>query len=252
MIAAIVQARMTSTRLPGKVLMEVLGRPLLSYQIERLKRIGNIEKIIIATTVNKEDDPVAALCGKERVACFRGSENDVLDRYYQAASKYGVDIIVRITADCPLIDPYLVEKLINYYLNNPGTDLARTSPDFPEGYDAEIFSYKNVEIAWEEARLSSEREHVTPFLWKNNKRFRIESMPFGNDYSFIRLTVDEPIDFEVVRAVIEEQISNNKDIFLFKDILKLYNEKPYIFEKNKMVIRNEGYIKSVKNDFIIE
>ena len=252
MIAAIVQARMTSTRLPGKVLKEVRGKPLLSYLIERLRRVNNIEKIIIATTNNKEDDPIVELCKKEFVSYFRGSEDDVLDRYYQTAKKFGVEHVVRITSDCPLIDPCLIEELLNFYLRNPGFDLVKTGPAYSEGLDAEVFPFRNLQTVWKEARLSSEREHVTPFLWKNVNRFRIKTLPFENDYSFLRLTVDEAVDFEVIKAVLEEQLKKKGRIFLFKDILNLYREKPYIFEKNMHVIRNEGYLKSLKNDRILD
>lgn len=251
MIAAIVQARMGSTRLPGKVIKEVKGRPLLSYLIERLRSCRGIEKIIIATSINKEDDVIALLAEREGIPVYRGSQDDVLDRYYQTAIKYQVDNIVRITADCPLIDPGVTEEVINYYLNNPGFDLVLTGPTYPEGFDTSIFPFKTLKTAWNEANLKSDREHVTTFIWKNDKRFKIKTLSLEEDYSFLRLTVDEPVDFEVAKNVIEEMYDEKGSVFFFKDILCLYKKKPYIFEQNKNVIRNEGYLLSLKEDCII-
>lgn len=250
MIAAIIQARMTSSRLPGKVLKTVLGRPLLSYLIERLSYCGSLEKIVIATTTNIEDEPIVNFAVNNNLAYYRGSENDVLDRYYQAAKKFGVNHIVRITSDCPLIDPQIVDKIVGIYLKNSDADLTRTGPTYPEGLDVEVFPFKNLEIAWKEAQLSSEKEHVTPLIWKNPTRFKIHTIPFEKDYSFLRLTVDEYVDFEVVKAVIEEIYEKDNNPFLIKDLINLYQEKPYIFEKNKHLVRNEGYLKSLENDSI--
>jgi spore coat polysaccharide biosynthesis protein SpsF len=252
MIAAIIQARMTSSRLPGKVLKKILGRPLLSYLIERLNYCSSLEEIIIATTTNIGDEPIVNFAVNNNLACYRGSENDVLDRYYQAAKKFGVNHIVRITSDCPLIDPQVVDKIIGIYSKHSDSDLTRTGPTYPEGLDVEVFPFKNLEIAWREAQLSSEREHVTPLIWKNPTRFNIHTIPLEEDYSFLRLTVDEYVDFEVVKAVIEEIYKKDDNPFLLKDVINLYEEKPHIFDKNKHVARNEGYLKSVKNDSIFE
>src|SRR4030042_4292615 len=252
MLAAIVQARITSTRLPGKVLKEVMGRPLLWYLIERLKRIKKDHKIIIATSTHTQDNIIEDFCRESSIDCFRGKHEDVLDRYYQCALAYKADIIVRITADCPLIEPNIASNVIDSYLNDPSADLVLTGPNYPEGFDTSVFPFKSLEIAWKEAKLKSDREHVTTYIWKNDKRFKIRTLSLEKDYSFLRLTVDEAVDFEVLKAVIEELYEGKGVAFLFGDILKLYEEKPYIFEKNQHIIRNEGYFKSLREDYIID
>ena len=247
-VIAIIQARMGSTRLHGKVLMCVEERPLLWYQIERLKRCKKISKIVIATSVSSQDDAIEVFCMKNKIDCFRGSENDVLDRYYQCAVTYKADIVVRTTGDCPLIDPYLTDEAVGYYLENKDFDLVKTGPSYPEGFDVEVFPFNSLEVARNEAKLKSEREHVTPFLWKNDQRFKIKILSLKKDYSFLRLTVDELVDFDVVKTVIEKLHKKNGTIFYLEDILDLYKKRPGIFEKNKNVIRNEGYQKSLQED----
>ena len=251
MTAAIVQARMTSTRLPGKVLMEVMGRPLLSYQIERLQKIKNIDDIIIATTTNKEDDPVIALCKKEDVSFFRGSEHDVLDRYYQAAIKFGVDHIVRITADCPLIDPEICGRVIDTYMNTD-IDYVHTGLTFSEGLDCEILSFKALEKAWQEAALPSEREHVTQYLHNHPELFNKITLHNDTDDSRYRFTVDEEADFLVVKAILENLYSDHSQCFSAEEIKSFLDAHQDIFHINAGVIRNQGLKTSLKAEQVVE
>ncbi|NLX01599.1 MAG: NTP transferase domain-containing protein, partial [Syntrophomonadaceae bacterium] len=161
------QARMTSTRLPGKVMKEVLGKPLLEYQIERLKRTNEADELVIATTTNNTDQPIVEICKRLGVAYYRGSEEDVLSRYYEAATKFGADVVVRVTSDCPLIDPTVVDKVIKHYKDNwdkydyVSNTLTRT---YPRGMDTEVFSYKVLQEVYYNAQEQPEREHVTPYI----------------------------------------------------------------------------------------
>lgn len=222
------QARMTSTRLPGKILKEVLGRPLLEYQIERLKRVTNADAVIIATTVNATDDAVATLCDRLATPCFRGSEEDVLARYYHAAEKYGADTVVRVTADCPLIDPVIVGTVIARYLEGQGTldyvsnTLVRT---YPRGMDTEAFSFKALAEAFREATLPPQREHVTPFIHSQPERYRQASVENPVNCSKYRWTVDTPEDFELIKQILAAVYPQTPH-FSMADCLKAYERHP--------------------------
>ena len=246
-VTAIIQARMTSTRLPGKVLMEVMDRPLLSYQIERLRFSKKIDEIIIATTTNKEDDPIVKIVHKEGLKAFRGSEDDVLDRYYQAAKENRAKHIMRLTADCPLIDPFICDLVIDRYLNSGGS-YVHTGPSFAEGVDSEIFSFKNLKEAWEKARLRSEREHCTLFFHNHPENFEIITICNDTDDSKYRITVDRPEDFLVVKAIFEGLYNITNRCFGTGDIKRFLDSYPSIFHLNSSVVRNEGLIKSLKED----
>lgn len=250
MIAAIVQARMTSTRLPGKVLKEVRGKPLLSYLIERLRRVNNIEKIIIATTNNKEDDPIVELCKKEFVSYFRGSEDDVLDRYYQTAKKFGVDHVVRITSDCPLIDPQICDRVIGIYINSD-IDYVHTGLTFAEGVDCEVLSFRALQKAWHEANLKSEREHITLYIHNHLKLFKKITLINETDDSKYRFTVDEWEDYLVVKAILEGLYSRDSQPFTANDVKEFLDAHPDIFQLNSNIIRNFGLFKSLKGDKLV-
>lgn len=227
-VVIIVQARMTSTRLPGKVLKEVMGKPLLEYQIERLRRVRLADEIVIATTTNCTDQPIVDLCEQLKVSCFRGSENDVLARYYEAATLYGADAVVRVTSDCPVIDPAVVTQIIRYYLDHQDScdyvsnGLQRT---YPRGMDTEVFSYKVLAEANAEASDPPEREHVTPFIYRRPERYRVVNMAFRKNAGYHRWTVDTPEDFDLVRRIIEALYLVNKD-FTLDDILDLLDAHP--------------------------
>jgi len=208
MIVAIVQARMGSTRLPGKVLKEVEGRPLLSYQIERMQRSSLLDRLVIATSTLPQDDAIFGFCQGEGVECFRGSENDVLSRYYDCAVKYKAETIVRITGDCPLIDPDIIDHSIEAFRSSSCDYMVNTVPvetsHFPDGSDVEVFSFAALERAYRECEGSHYREHVTFYFWREDNGFKVGQLQQREDWSGYRLTVDYPEDLEVVKYVLTE------------------------------------------------
>ena len=230
MIGAIVQARMGSTRLPGKVLMKISGRPVLTHIIERLKRAKLLKQIIIATTDQPIDRPIVKILKRMPVKIFRGSQDDVLDRYYQAAKIYKLGTIVRITADCPLIDPQIIDQLLRYYLKNKARfDYLGLPKNYPEGIDTEVFTFSALRKAWQEAKLPSEREHVTPYLYKHPEIFRLGRMPPGlkGNFSQIHLSVDEDSDLKLVREVFKKLYHPSR-IFYTQDVLRLFKKEPQL------------------------
>lgn len=230
----IVQARMTSTRLPGKVLKTVLGKSLLEYQIERLKRIRSVDEIVIATTTNDTDQPIVDLCDRLSVAYFRGSEEDVLARYHGAAKQYSADVIVRITSDCPVIDPTVCEEAIACFIENQDQyDYVRLE-QYPRGLDAEVFSFKVLDECFKEATSNPDREHVTPFIYRHPERYRVGQMICDNNYSHHRWTVDTAEDFELVKRIIEE-LYPFKNRFAFVDILDVLTKNPAWYDINQKV-----------------
>jgi spore coat polysaccharide biosynthesis protein SpsF len=236
-VAAIIQARMNSTRLPGKILHKVLDKPLLAYQIERVRRTKFIDEIIIATTINDCDESIVAVCRELNVSYYRGSECDVLTRYYEAASIYRADVIVRLTSDCPVIDPEIVDQVISHYLFHPDkvdyvSNILHRS--YPRGMDTEVFSIEALRIAHHEALLEQEREHVTPYFYNNPERFHLDSIEYASNESRHRWTVDTAEDFQLIKNLIEALYPNKPD-FTLKDMLLLMDENPSWFEINAYV-----------------
>ncbi|MHB8482287.1 MAG: cytidylyltransferase domain-containing protein [Nitrospiria bacterium] len=225
----IVQARMGSTRLPGKVLLRILGKPLLQLQIERLKRIPEVDQIIIATTLKEEEKPIVELVESlDGVDLFRGSETDVLDRYYQAALFFKLDTVVRITSDCPLIDPEVVYRVLKKYIDLRGKVdyVSNVFPrTYPRGLDTEVFSFKALETAYKESTLSPDREHVTPYIWRQPPQFRLANVSYESDLSHLRWTVDMPEDFELINKIYVS-IYPLKSLFCLKDCLDLLKSHP--------------------------
>lgn len=214
-IVAIIQARMTSTRLPGKVLMQVMNKPLLAYQLERVKSSKFIDEIVVATTLNDTDIPIVELCEQLSISCYRGSELDVLSRYYEAAIEYKADIIVRLTSDCPLIDPEIIDQVINYYLNNNYDYVSNTQVrSFPRGMDTEVFSLENLELAFSNGNKDYEREHVTPYFYLNKELFSIGQVIHEADNSNFRLTVDTREDLELITILLKKLYLKNGDFGL--------------------------------------
>ena len=243
-VTAIIQARMTSTRLPGKVMLEVLGKPLLGYLVERLADAARIDRIVVATTTNPEDDIVAEFSRKAGLDLFRGSEHNVLERYTRAATVYQADHILRITADCPLIDPVLVDALVDFYFKGEfDYALNCEPPTLPDGLDAEVFSFAVLQQTHENATLPSEREHVTPYMRKHPEIFSIGRWRNAQDWSHLRWTVDEPEDFHFVSRVIKALYYQNQH-FGTADVLALLAENPTLGTINARFQRNEGMLSS--------
>ena len=248
MLGAIIQARMGSTRLPRKVVKKIEGKTVLEHVIERTKRIKNCKKVILAVPNTKENDILERIGKKCNISVFRGSEEDVLDRYYQAAKLFKIDSIVRITADCPLIDPEIAEKVINLYLKGNYDYVSNTyPPTFPDGMDVEIFNFKSLKKAWKEAKLLSEREHVTSHITKNPKIFKIGNLVSEENLSHLRLTLDEKEDLILIRKIYKS-LYNKNPFFGLKEIIKLFGKNPELIKINQKIKRNEGYLKSLKKD----
>ncbi|HIB54796.1 MAG TPA: hypothetical protein EYO39_08330 [Nitrospirales bacterium] len=249
-IVAIIQARLGSSRLPGKVLKEVQGRPLLSYMLERVAQSAYIGQIVVAITNRSQDDPIVDCCHKEGIAVFRGDEDDALDRYYQCASSFHADTIVRLTADCPLMDPKVIDAVVAEYISGNYDYVANTIPPnatFPDGMDVEVFSFAALERAWREARKPSEREHVTFYFWKNTDCFKTHRYDLEESLSHYRLTVDYPEDFEVVSKILSELYPRNAN-FTMQDIISFLMRHPEIQKNNASIASNQGWEVSLEKD----
>jgi spore coat polysaccharide biosynthesis protein SpsF (cytidylyltransferase family) len=245
--SVIIQARMGASRLPDKVLMALAGRPVLEHVILRCQHAQLVDRVIVATTVAPKDLAVVNFVSGMGVNVFCGSENDVLDRYYQAARKFDLKNIVRITADCPMIDPDIIDRVIREYFA-AGVDYATNTlmPTYPDGEDVEIFSFKALQRAWQEANMLSEREHVTPYIVKNEV-FKKINLALDVDLSPQRWTLDEPRDYQKLSAVFDA-LYQKDPLFHMNDVLKFLSGHPQIDELNRDIGRNEGYQKSLAKD----
>lgn len=246
LILAILQARTSSSRLPGKVLRSLMGRAMILRQMERLKRSREIGRLVLATSIDESDDKLVSVAETAGYIVYRGSLDDVLGRYYACAKEYGADHIVRVTGDCPLIDWRVSDDVIVRHLTEKN-DYTHTTERFPDGLDIEIMTFTALEQAYREARLISEREHVTLYFRNHPECFRIGSVDCAEDYRDLRWTVDEPCDFAFVEAVYEKLYAKNND-FSMQDILVLLKEHPDLRTLNQGIIRNEGLLKSLAED----
>lgn len=253
-VVVFIQARLGSTRLPGKVMKKVLGKELLLRMFDRVKRAKTVDEIVVITSTNKDDNLIYELCQKNNIKCYRGSENDLLDRHYQAAKIYKADFVVKIGSDCPLADPNIIDEVINLWLNNQDKyDYVSNyhPPTFPDGLDVEGCPFSILETAWKEAKEAHEREHTFPFIWDNPKKFRIGNItnPRGNMFLTHRWTIDYQEDFLFLKRVFEEL--ENKPNFQMEDILTLLKEKPEIAKINQKYLginwyrKNEEELKTV-------
>lgn len=244
---AIVQARMGSSRLSGKVLEDIEGKPMLWHIVNRLKTCIFIDLIVVATTIEKKDDAIAKFCMEHGIEVFRGSENDVLDRYYQAAKNYRADVIVRITADCAVIDPKVTDYVISRYLENKNdcdfcsNVLTRT---YPNGLETEVVPMDILRVAWEKAKKECYREHVTLFFGDHPELFRLHNVSNNKDLSHLRWTVDQKEDLELIRQIYKRLYSGGK-IFYMKDIFGLLHKEPHLKEINKAV-KHKVYSRALK------
>lgn len=237
---------MGASRLPGKVLMDIDGVTLLEYQLQRISKSKKLEKIILATSVAKQDDQVELFCREHSIECFRGPENDVLSRYYECAKKYKADIIVRLTADCPFSDPAVIDNVIGLLEDKKADYAANTVPPetshFPDGFDAEAFSMQALKRANIEAKDPHDREHVTFYFWKYQNGFRTAQLDYPKDYSQYRLTVDYPQDLEVVRFIAGE-LRKTKRFGSLEEVIGILNAHPEIKELNSQYYFGIGWKK---------
>lgn len=263
---AIIQARMGSQRLPGKVLLDISGQPMLVHVVERTKRAQTIDQVIIATTNDIAENPIAELCQQRRYPCYRGSSYDLLDRYYQAAKRYEAEIVVRITADCPLIDPNVIDKTVYAFLGQPERQSTLIDPSakknarksqalypydfaanrlpppwgrtYPIGLDTEVCTFQGLEIAWQEALESHQREHVMPFFYENKERFRTLLVDHEENYGSLRWTVDTPEDLDLIRQIFDR--FHPRDDFSWLEVLDLFKREPDL-EKINDGIQHKHY-----------
>lgn len=245
MITAIIQARMSSTRLPGKVLLPLGDRTVLEQVVFRTRQAKKIGRVVVATSTEPEDDSIAALCKSKNIDCFRGSLTDVLDRYYQAAKFYQADNICRITADCPLIAPEAIDLVAAKFLEGGFDQVSNSHPvaTFPDGYDTWIFSFAALEKSWTEAKLPSEREHVTAYMWNHPEIFKIFNLKNDADQSQYRLTIDNPEDYELL-----QNIFKNVPVLSTENIIGFLDKNQDIKNLNIKHKRDEGYAKSLADD----
>ena len=236
---------MGSTRLPGKVLMEVNDRPLLAYQLDRISKSKKLDRVVVATSILEVDDAIESFCVDYGVDCYRGSENDVMSRYYDCAKKYNSDIVVRMTADCPFIDPEIIDKVVQKFKDDNVDYCGNTVPPdtnrFPDGSDIEVFSMEVLEQANLEVKDELFREHVTFQFWQDDK-YISSQFTQNKDWSAYRITVDYPEDFEVVRYILN--VLNKKRTFgNLGEIISIIDSNNEIKEKNSQYYFGQGWSK---------
>lgn len=247
---AIIQARMGASRLPNKVLKDIAGKPVIWHVINRVGKSNFIDEIVVATTYQKADLEIVKYCTGQGLRIFVGSEEDVLDRYYQAAKLFKPDNVIRITADCPLHDAKVIDAVIEKHINDCNDYTSNIIEEtFPDGLDCEVMKFSVLEDAWRKADLSSEREHVTQYIIKNGKYKKgsvVNKVNKGNE----RWTLDTDKDYEFIKKIFNELYEKKPD-FNSDDIYKLLENKPELRKINGNMIRNEGLMKSIKNDCIV-
>ena len=255
---AIIQARMGSTRLPGKVLFEVQEKPLLGYMLDRLSVSKEIDQIIIATSDDKLDDPIVTYTSNYGYEVFRGSQNDVLDRYYQAANSQDIkpDYIIRLTADCPLIDPIIIDEIVNDIKDSSFDFISNSEPlpsSWPDGMDVSVMSFEALQKAWKIAKKPSEREHVTFIFWDKDANFKSHRVECSEDLSSYRLTVDYKEDFELIKKILNNFLDDDKDIRFVKmnEIIEFLLSNPDFIKINNQYARGEGWKDSLELDKLV-
>jgi spore coat polysaccharide biosynthesis protein SpsF (cytidylyltransferase family) len=245
----IIQARMGSTRLPGKSLADVCGNPLIWHVVQRAKQAKSVDEVIIATSVDSSDDLLYDFAVGNGIKCIRGNLEDVLDRYHYAAKKSGAGIIVRITGDSPLVDPVLIDSAVNKLKDEDRDYISNSQQPWMDGFDVEAFRFSALEKAWNEAELASEREHVTVFIRNHPEKFDIGYMKNDPWFGDKQLSVDRNNDLELIRKIYSEMLKKGLDHkFSYKDVKQLFFDNPELADVNKSSIINEGYLKSLKED----
>ncbi len=248
-VIAITQARYGSTRLPAKVLKEVKGKSLLQMHLERIKLSKEIDELVVATTYEEGSDKIIDVANSVGVKAQKGSIDDVLERFYKVAEPLKPDYVVRLTSDCPLIDAELIDKVIKYTIKNNLDYCSNTlDPKYPDGLDVEVFKFKALKDAYEKAILKSDREHVTPYIWRNSTfkggaLYRSDNFcDIDDNFQDMRMTVDEQVDFEVINKIVEEKGTDKS----WREYVEYLNSGIEVL--NKYITRNEGYQKSLKSD----
>lgn len=234
-VVAIIQARMGSTRLPGKVMTDLGGEPVLARVVARARKARLLDEVVVATTGLEADNVIVDFCAARGWPCFRGSEEDVLDRYFRAATAFGADIVVRITSDCPLIEPEVIDLVVQRFLDGGSVDYAsNTLPPrtFPRGLDVEVMAFAALATAWREDDNPAWREHVTPYIYRHPEKFRLLSVTNEEDYSHMRWTVDTAEDLAFVRKIYEHFGAQD---FAWRDVLRLLEDHPEWLEINRHV-----------------
>ena len=245
-ILTVIQARLSSSRLPGKVLLPIIGEPLLIRMVDRVEKAKLIGELVVATSTNSDDDKIENLCNAYNLTCYRGHLTDLLDRHYQAGKKFGADAVVKIPSDCPLIDPVVIDKVLQYYIENSYKFdfVSNLHPaTYPDGNDVEVMSMTALECAWKEATKPLEREHTTPYFWENPDKFKIGNVVWetGFDYSTTyRWTIDFEEDYQFIQRVYDELYKNNSS-FGLNDILQLLNNRPEIAAINQKFLGKYWY-----------
>jgi spore coat polysaccharide biosynthesis protein SpsF len=231
-IVAIIQARCGSARLPGKVLMDIAGHSMFSRVVERTRQARMLTEIVLATSTERRDEPLASLAARLGVRCFRGSEDDVLSRFVGAAAVFNADLVVRLCADCPLLDGVVIDRVVQVFQESDGIDYASNNLErtYPLGLDAEVFTRDALVRAHLEAKLPYEREHVTPYIYKHPELFSLRNVVHSSDLSAYRLTVDEPADLKVVQKIYQHFEERS---FSFIDVLKFLRENPQVRQLNE-------------------
>ena len=248
-VVVIIQARMGSTRLPGKMLMQLAGRPIVLQVCERVALINGIDKVVVATTTEEKDDLLVRHCLQNGISVFRGSPDDVLDRYYQAAKQESADVVMRVTGDCPFLDPVESEKVLKLFLDNEGCDYATNvdPPFLPDGLDTEVISFRALQRSWQMAKNVPDREHVTLFIRHHPDLFSVKSLKGNIDLSSNRWTIDEGRDYEFLNAV-AKRLAEKDQFGYLNEILALLDEDPDISKINRDIRRNEGLERSLRQN----
>lgn len=251
MIIAVIQARMGSSRLPNKVMLSLCNKPVLWHVVNRTASSKKIDRLLVATSEDSSNDIIRKYCKEKDINCFSGNEDDVLDRYYSALKDVNAsedDLVVRITADCPLIDPVLIDKIIERHIDTNSDYISNCiDPTYPDGLDCEVFKVSALQKAWVKAALKSEREHVTLYIRNHPEIFKIQNYKGDTDLSNLRWTLDEKEDFQLIEEIYQT-LYKEDGIFTTDDILDLLENKPELIAVNAKYARNEGLMKSLRED----
>ena len=250
MNVGIIQARTGSSRLPGKIMMKTEGKTMLEHMIERVSKSKKLDKIVIATTTKENDDVIVSLAKQLKIDYFRGSEDDVLDRYYKASKQFDADVVVRLCSDSPLLDGKIIDDVVEEYLSSDYDFVGNLSPSprtFPDGLGVEVFSSELLADAHENAKKPSEREHVTFYMWMQPQKFKIHRVDYKNDSSKYRFNLDYVEDYNFLTKIFENFYQKDKN-FNLDEVIQWLEENPEIFKINNMIQPNQGWEKSFKED----